>query len=509
MSLTNSNQSLLLLLRVRVERERRRRLAAEPVAQARPVWTPQPGPQAVAAACQADVVGYGGAAGGGKTDLLLGLAGTAHRQSIIFRREFPRLRAIIERSREIFNASRESHLQDSFNEQTHLWRLHDDRMVEFGSLQYEDDKKNYQGRPHDFYGIDEACEFTESQVRFVMGWNRTTIPGQRCRVVLTFNPPMDESGEWVTKFFEPWMAYLAPETFQHPKPAATGELRWYAMLDGKETETDAQPFRHKGELVTPRSRTFIPAKLSDNPVLAVTGYGSQIDAMPEPVRSLLKGNFAAAKVPNPYQVITGAMVRAAQKRWAQAGAEPPQPQTALGVDVARGGDDRTVLAPLYGDWFGPLVKLPGRATPDGASVAAPALMAGSKETRMGVDVIGVGSSAYDALKDAGAKVVPINFGAGSTLTDRSGKLRFRNVRAAAYWKFREALEDKLVALPDDPELAADLCAVRWLPPVGGKIGLEEKAAVKARIGHSPDCADAVVLAWFVAYSPHGADLISF
>ena len=138
--------------------ELRRRALPAPA----PVWAPQPGVQAAACASAADVIGYGGAAGGGKTDLLLGLSGTQHRRAIIFRRVFPSLRGMIERSREIFTAPGETHAKDSFNEQLHVWRLRDDRMLEFGAVQYEQDKKKHQGQPRDFFGFDEATEFPES-----------------------------------------------------------------------------------------------------------------------------------------------------------------------------------------------------------------------------------------------------------------------------------------------------------------------------------------------------------
>ena len=122
------------------------------------------------------------------------------------------------RSREIFNATNEQRLKDSYNESLHRWELSSGATIRFAAMQYESDKKNFQGRPFDFYGFDEAAEFTESQVRFVIGWNRSTRQGQKCRVVLTFNPPIDEAGEWVVRFFSPWL----DET--HKNPARDGEL---------------------------------------------------------------------------------------------------------------------------------------------------------------------------------------------------------------------------------------------------------------------------------------------
>jgi len=62
-----------------------------------------------------------------------------------------------------------------------------------------------------------------------------------------------------------------------------GELRWYTTLEGKtQWLENGEPFHYRGERIQPRSRTFIPAKLSDNPILAATGYEATLQAMPEP-----------------------------------------------------------------------------------------------------------------------------------------------------------------------------------------------------------------------------------
>jgi len=53
---------------VALEREKRRRRRAVPA------WSPLPGPQTLAFASTADIIGYGGEPGGGKTDMLLGFA---------------------------------------------------------------------------------------------------------------------------------------------------------------------------------------------------------------------------------------------------------------------------------------------------------------------------------------------------------------------------------------------------------------------------------------------------
>jgi hypothetical protein len=166
------------------------------------------------------VLGFGGAGGGGKSDLLLGLAATQHHSSAIFRRVFPNLRALIERSREIVTPADAVETKGRFNESLHRWMLEDGRMIEFEACQYERDKEKQRGRPRDFYGFDEVTEFTRTQFEFITAWLRSTRPGQRCRVVMTFNPPTDDAGGWVVDYFLPWLAYLHPETFTHSNPAA-------------------------------------------------------------------------------------------------------------------------------------------------------------------------------------------------------------------------------------------------------------------------------------------------
>ncbi len=97
-----------------------------------------------------------------------------------------------------------------------------------------------------------------------------------------------------------------------------------------------------------------------------------------------------------------------------------------------------------------------------------------------------------------ASMILKGFGEGTSLTDRSGRLHFANVRAAAYWRVRELLDPEAgsaVCLPDDPELLADLAAPKW-ELRGGKIMLESKDDLRERLGRSPDCGDAAVLAFW-------------
>src|SRR5262245_15178423 len=75
-----------------------RALDAELLGLDRRLWVPLPGPQQQAYDSPADELFFGGAAGPGKTQLLLGLAYTRHQRAIVFRREFSQLREIVEQA---------------------------------------------------------------------------------------------------------------------------------------------------------------------------------------------------------------------------------------------------------------------------------------------------------------------------------------------------------------------------------------------------------------------------
>ncbi len=450
-----------------------------------PIWTPLEGPQREAYDSKADILFFGGAAGGSKTDLLIGLSLTKHNRSIIFRREGTQLLGITDRMAEILRT------REGFNSQTHVWRIQNsNKQVEFGSCPNSGDESRYQGRPHDLVCFDELSNILESQFRFLCGWNRTTVKGQRCRIVCAGNPPTSSEGEWIIEFWGPW---LDP---QHPYPAKSGELRWYAMIDGKETPVDSgETFSHAGKLIKPLSRTFIPSRIIDNPFLMETDYEATLQALPEPLRSqMLDGSFTAGKEDNIFQTIPTGWIDAAMARWKPEGKTGQM--DSVGVDVARGGLDKTVIATRYGKWYSHLMRYPGAETPDGAITAGLILSAAKDYAPIHVDVIGVGASVFDHLRDNDVHVVGIN-GAESSDTgilDRSGKLRFRNKRAQLYWKLREMLEPRYgddIALPPDSKLKADLCAPRWKLSTSG-ILIESKDEIVKRLGRSPDDADAVV-----------------
>lgn len=452
----------------------------------RNIWSPLPGPQSMAYYSTADVVGYGGAAGGGKTDLGIGKALTQHKRSAIFRREATQLTGVIDRLSEILGG------RDGYNGQDRIWRGAGPRRVqiEFGSVPNAGDETKYQGRPKDYLMLDETTNFLEQQVRFLMGWVRTTDRKQRCQVFMPFNPPTNAEGRWVLQFFAPW---LDPK---HPVPAAPGELRHFVVMDGVEREWhDGAPFDYEGDRITPQSRTFIASRVTDNPFLTGTGYMATLQALPEPLRSqMLYGDFTAGMEDSPWQVIPTAWVEAAMRRWEKKVSKPPMDQ--VGVDVARGGKDNTIISRRHGDWFDELVAYPGTQTPDGPTVSAIVISNWRDKAPVNIDVIGVGSSPYDFLKKAGVPVTGVNVAEKPTGTDVSGRLSFSNLRSQLVWRMREALDpqnNRAIALPPDSRLLADLCAYTW-EPRSDKIYVHSREEMIDKIGRSPDYASAVLLA---------------
>ena len=381
------------------------RLHIAPSSGAFPVcrWYGRPTPvrETLALASEADELFYGGAAGGGKTFCLLGVGATKHRKSIIFRRTYPRLFEIVQTSRELFSSCGE------YNGNEHYWRFASGALLEFRAIQYEFDKYNYKGRSHDFIGWDEVTEFTESQYRFVNAWCRTVDKNQRCRIIAAGNPPGSSEGQWVKDY---WGAWLNPK---HPHPALPNELRWYARVnDHDEERVDATPFYENDILIYPRSRTFIPAKVADNPFFG-TGYIAMLQSLPEPMRSqLLYGDWSIGTKDDQWQCIPTAWVLAAIER-GKAGKPvivneqnktlAPEPLSALGCDIAHGGEDKTVIAKLYGHWFDKLVSYPGTATDTGEKAANLIIKEWTDKAPIGVDMIGYGISCYDALR---AREVP-------------------------------------------------------------------------------------------------------
>lgn len=452
-------------------------------------WLPNPGPQTEAYFCPADILLYGGAGGGGKTDLGLGLAFTAHRRSLILRRRYTNLGSLIDRALEV-NGTR-----DGYSGQTPpKLRTADGRFIAFGANQLAGDEQGWQGQPFDLKVFDEACQFLEAQIRFHLGWLRSTTVGQRVRAVLATNPPVDADGDWIIKMFRPWL------DITHENPAKAGELRWFVTApDGSDLEVENEkPVTLDGRDLIPTSRTFIPAKLSDNPFLVRTDYQAKLDGLPEPLRSAVRdGNFMIARQDAEFQVIPMQWIIEAQARWKPDGFKSFA-MTAMGFDPAGGGKDTAALCWRHGGWFAPLVTVKGEDTANGSEAAARIITYRRDSAPVIVDTGGgYGGAVTLRLKDNGIPHVGFNGANRSAARTKDGQLRFANKRAEAWWRFREELNPdqeggSIVALPPDPELRSDLAAPVFQVTARG-LQIENKEDLRRRLGRSPDKGDAVVM----------------
>lgn len=449
-------------------------------------WIPNPGPQTEAYKSEADILLYGGQAGGGKTHLELGLAVNKHQRSIIFRRESSQTDGLEAEGKTIIGDSAR------YNGIDLEWNWPDGRSLKLAGMKEADDWRKHAGRERDLIQFDEAAEFLEIQVASIIAWNRGP-EGQRCRVVLGSNPPRSDEGLWMIQWFAPWLDKT------YPNPAMPGELRWAIYVNNKtiwvngpgKSVIDGEEYIHK-------SRTFIPASLTDNPYRNTDSYRASLQSLPEPLRSqLLHGDFTAGLKDADYQVIPTAWVSAAQARWTE---RPPMgmAMVAAALDPAGGGRDTAELAVRYGGWYAPLVSAQGEETADGSATAATVVKHRRDNCPVVVDVGGgYGGAVTLRLKDNGIAIEPFNGASASTGKTNDGQLAFANKRAEAWWRMREELDPgqeggSVIALPPDPELRADLTSPTWKLSAKG-IVIESKDDIRKRLGRSPGKGDAVVM----------------
>ena len=482
------------------------------------VIVPNPGPQTMAYHSKADLLYYGGSAGGGKTILLLALAANQHRVARLFRRHFKDIDGeggMVEAMVDALGGRK------GYNSQKHTWKLpltETDgvpRSIEFGAFTNQTEAEAYQGRAADFLGFAEAVQFQEELIEFAMGWNRPAkgVPSdQRCRVVLASNPPLTPEGLWIFDWFAPW---LDPE-YEDPLnkgPAQPGELRWFAKVNGITVEveedwvgiiTDAQSREVE---VRPKSRTFIPAALSDNPDLMDSDYANQLALLPDHLQdALLRGKFTTTMEDAERQAIPTAWVLKAQERWRMRKheADPDhklyEPMSALGIDMADGGKDRMTCVPLHKTFFDEPVVKPGKEVDTTDKQGAMILGVARDDPQFNIDCGGgYGSGVSSMLESNNFNVKRIKGGSGSSAKARDGR-SFGLKRDEMVWRLREGLDPEHgdnIALPPGRHILMELTAFREMQhgDMRDTIRIENNESIVKRIGRSPDLAWGFFFAW--------------
>jgi hypothetical protein len=171
----------------------------------------------------------------------------------------------------------------------------------------------------------------------------------------------------------------------------------------------------------------------------------------------------------------------------------------LGVDVARHGDDSTVIRARWGDRTKRLRKERDRDLMHSVGVVVQCIRE-TGATVVRVDDIGLGGGVTDRLKELrndgkiAAEIIGVNV--SESPTDDKADERFKNLRAELNWGMRERFTQGRISLLDD-EGAEDVVAqggqMKYRVTSSGQIQLEEKAEMKKRTGISPDDWDALVL----------------
>jgi len=168
-------------------------------------------------------------------------------------------------------------------------------------------------------------------------------------------------------------------------------------------------------------------------------------------------------------------------------------QARIGVDVARFGDDRTVLFPRQG--LRAMLPKVMRHVRDSAVSTDIATAVLDMKAQMKADVVvmdatgGWAAGARDVLMATQAPPVSVQFNAPS------GNQQYRNKRAEMWFSMAEWVKSG-GWLPNVPELLGELTTPTY-SFVSGKMLLEPKEQVKERLGRSPDLADALALTFAV------------
>lgn len=268
----------------------------------------------------ADLMLYGGAAGGGKSRFLrmehlafaLEVPGSA---SLILRESFPDLNragGMIPQFRmEVPKAL------GSYNATDHIWTLRNGSTIELGYLARDSDVTNYQGAEYQLISVDEATQQTEFRITYLTSRLRAsgTVKarmdelGYRPRMILTANPGGVGHG-WVKSWF---IDPIGPNVVWQPE----------ATLENP----------------SPGTRVFIPAKVTDNPHIDA-GYVNRLNNLDDDTRRALRDGD--------WDVYQGQRFRAFRR--AIHVIEPEQLPLSLGGLVRAVGVDYGMDAPFAALW---------------------------------------------------------------------------------------------------------------------------------------------------------------
>lgn len=273
--------------------------AAERIDERPTAFQPHAGPQSLFLSSSVFEILYGGEAGGGKSLAVVAMplrwVSNSALYAVTFRRTAPELQPLLALSQRMYRSAFPGarFVSNPYPQ----WRFPSGAVVRYGAMENELDYEAWQGQEIPILCFDELTSFTQKQYRALVGRVRSTAPGLPRRVRSTTNPG-GEGHAWV---FERWGPWLNPE-FSHPllrerrdpetgeklPPVPSGAALWIRHHeDGSE---DIVPPGTPGA----QSRTFIRARLEDNPTLMREDPGYEhrlLDNDPVRVRQLRFGDW--------------------------------------------------------------------------------------------------------------------------------------------------------------------------------------------------------------------------
>lgn len=335
---------------------------------------PQPGPQENFLSSPADIVIYGGAAGGGKTwglllEPLRHVLTTPGFEALILRRNSVQIR----NQGGLWDASMRLYPKAGLTPKSTFltWEAPNGNSIKMAHLEKEATVLSYQGAEIPLICFDELTHFSENQFFYMLSRNRS-LTGVRGYVRATTNPDPDS---WVAKFIDWWIGADG-----YPIPERSGVLRWFIRLDDVIRWADSpEELIEKYQIsdapehkIMPKSVTFISAKITDNKRLmeADPAYIGNLRALDRVQRERLElGNWKIKPAGGMYFRRAEAVVIDRMplgnirwvRRWDLAATEPtrenPDPDFTVGVLMGKYPDGRIVIADcVYGQWRSHVVR---------------------------------------------------------------------------------------------------------------------------------------------------------
>lgn len=194
--------------------------------------------------------------------------------------------------------------------------------------------------------------------------------------------------------------------------------------------------------------------------------------------------------------------------------EKGMPYIMFGVDVARFGDDETVI---YRNVKGKLNLAVDRHGQDLMATVGDIVAQYRKVLKefpeykgrvyVNIDDTGLGGGVTDRLKEVKREqnlnrlfVIPINAAEKietDTMEGKEASEHYNNLTTHMWAVLRDLLEDKQIELEDDPDTFAQLSIRKYFMSSNGKLELESKKEMKKRGVNSPDRADAAALSVYL------------